>query len=77
MTYKPVTILHGCGAVWHNNRWAHCARCHRTFTSDTAADRHRTTTQAGTVCRDPATLGMVQREDHAWRLNGESFWETR
>jgi hypothetical protein len=56
---------HGCGAWWTGNRTAHCggSKCHRTFSSMTAFDRHqRSRTEGGVECLDPASVGLVAAE---------------
>jgi len=56
---------HACGAWWTGNRTAHCGgpKCHRTFSSMTAFDRHqRTRPEGGVECLDPATAGLVPVE---------------
>lgn len=40
----------GCGAEWVGLKLAHCATCHRTFTSVDAFDRHRIGSQAARRC---------------------------
>lgn len=51
-----------CHAGWRGTRAAHCPMCHRTFTSDTAAQRHKRTDGGHLSCSDPATL-TVKAED--------------
>ncbi|MEV6679460.1 hypothetical protein AB0N09_21785 [Streptomyces erythrochromogenes] len=51
-----------CGAWWSGLSRAHCpaAGCHRTFSSDTAADRHRRGRFGiDRRCIDPAEAGLV------------------
>lgn len=64
MTEKPSSsaIVCSCGAWWTGLSRAHCAAagCHRTFSCDSAADKHR----AGKYgvdrrCIDPGTVGLV------------------
>lgn len=43
-------------------RISHCSACHRTFSGPSSFDAHQT----GRGCRDPETLGMVER-DHVWK----------
>lgn len=53
---------HGkCGAWWTGHSRQHCAApgCCRTFSSETAAERHRKTVDGRRVCVDPATVGLV------------------
>ena len=50
-----------CDAEWSGQRAAHCTGCHRTFSSDSAADRHFVSAvDAG--CHDPATLRNKKEE---------------
>lgn len=51
-----------CHAEWRGTRAAHCPMCHRTFTSDTAAQRHKRTDGGHLTFSDPATL-TVEAED--------------
>lgn len=63
----PGTITHGaCGKSWTGARRAHCPACHRTFSGDSAADRHRVG-QFGVDrrCADPAEVGLV-RSQQPW-----------
>lgn len=53
---------HACGTWWTGNRTAHCggSKCHQTFSSMTAFDRHqRSRTEGGVECLDPASVGLV------------------
>ncbi|MDR3082426.1 MAG: hypothetical protein LBV60_16120 [Streptomyces sp.] len=57
-------IVHSCGSWWTGTRRVHCpaAGCHLTFSSETAANKHR----AGVFgvdrrCIDPAEAGLVAR----------------
>lgn len=45
-----------CGREWTAKQEAHCAGCHRHFSSDSAFDAHISVDQAGSVHHDPATL---------------------
>lgn len=49
---------HGCGAVWSNASWAHCAGCHRTFVGVGSFDAHRVWVGGGRVCVDPVVAGF-------------------
>jgi hypothetical protein len=54
-------IVHGaCGQWWTGLSRSHCPACHRTFSGETAANRHRSG-KHGTDrrCVDPATVGLV------------------
>lgn len=49
-----------CGAKWTGSRRAHCPSCHRTFSVDSAADKHRQGRHGiDRHCVDPATVGLV------------------
>lgn len=55
-------ITHICGAWWTGRSRAHCSAdgCHRTFSCDSAAERHRRGSyEAGRRCVDPSTVGLV------------------
>jgi hypothetical protein len=52
-------IRHGCGRWWTGARVAHCGGCHAHFSGTTAFDQHQRGTQPGTLCRDPAEVGLV------------------
>jgi hypothetical protein len=56
----------GCGQRWYGIDRAHCATCHRTFTTVDFFDRHRVDQE----CRNPASLGMIK---HA----KSGVWEPR
>jgi hypothetical protein len=60
----PAAITHpACGNWWTGLTRAHCPACHRTFSSDSAADKHRTGKfEADRHCADPATVGLVARD---------------
>lgn len=51
--YSPPGLYHcdECHATWRGLSTSHCARCHHTFTSDTAFDLHL----KGDSCKDPAS----------------------
>jgi len=51
---------HSCGAWWTGLTRSHCPACHRTFSTDGAANKHRIG-KFGTDrrCADPATVGLV------------------
>lgn len=46
----------GCDRNWTGIAEAHCAACHRHFTTTTAFDKHRQGTDDNRYCADPATL---------------------
>ncbi|MFF4403660.1 hypothetical protein [Streptomyces sp. NPDC001404] len=49
-----------CGHWWTGLGRSHCPACCRTFSCDSAADRHRKGPfGAGRHCVDPATVGLV------------------
>jgi hypothetical protein len=49
-----------CGAWWTGLTRSHCPACHRTFSVDSAADRHRKGAFGkDRRCVDPATVGLV------------------
>jgi hypothetical protein len=62
----PTAIRHGsCGQWWTGTNRSHCPACHRTFSGDSAAEKHR----AGSFgpggdrrCLDPATIGLIARQ---------------
>ena len=55
-------ITCSCGEWWTGLGRAHCATpgCHRTFSTDSAADKHRIGKfGVDRRCTDPATVGLV------------------
>lgn len=77
---------HGeCGARWTGLRTSHCGACHRTFGSDSGAEKHRKGKPGiDRHCVDPATVGLVPRETAygtVWRYPSPvataPHWETR
>ena len=49
-----------CGSWWTGLGRAHCAACCRTFSCDSAADKHRVGKfGVDRRCVDPATVGLV------------------
>lgn len=60
----PAAIQHPeCGAWWTGLSRAHCPDCHRTFSVDSAADKHRVGKFGiDRRCVDPATVGLVAVE---------------
>lgn len=60
------SFRHGaCGSTWTGLSRAHCgaANCHRTFSCDSAADRHRVGIPGvDRRCVDPASVGLVARQ---------------
>lgn len=59
----------GCQKSWHGTTASHCRECHRTFSCDSAGDRHRVGpyTPEGRVCRPPASIGLVEDERGVWK----------
>jgi hypothetical protein len=67
-TSGELIICYDCGREWTEAGDAHCAACHRHFSSDSAFDKHQTIDHrpcnghpnsrcvARSVCRDPAAL---------------------
>lgn len=57
-------IVHGeCGQWWTGASRVHCAGCHQTFSSESAADKHRTGRYGGDRrCVSPLDAGLVARE---------------
>lgn len=57
-------IVHGeCGQWWTGPTRAHCGACHRTFSCDSAAEKHRVGTfGVDRRCVDPATVGLIARQ---------------
>ncbi|MFE6785154.1 hypothetical protein ACFVFF_23145 [Streptomyces sp. NPDC057680] len=49
-----------CGQWWTGHTRSHCPVCHRTFSVDSAADKHRKGAYGGgRHCVDPQTVGLV------------------
>ncbi len=49
-----------CGGYWTGLSRAHCAACCRTFSCDSAADKHRKGPHGPERhCADPATVGLI------------------
>ncbi|MEU0665730.1 hypothetical protein ABZ508_26590 [Streptomyces lavendulocolor] len=49
-----------CGQWWTGGTRAHCPACCRTFSTDSAADKHRRGAHGkDRHCVDPATVGLV------------------
>jgi hypothetical protein len=51
-----------CPARWAGSNTAHCASCHRTFSSPSAFDDHRIRNTVAGGCIDPAKAGMVEHQ---------------
>lgn len=60
---RPLNAIScSCGAWWTGLTRAHCAApgCHRTFSVDSAADKHRKGAHGiDRHCVDPASVGLV------------------
>jgi hypothetical protein len=53
-------ITHTCGAWWTGTGRSHCPACCRTFSCDSAADKHRIGKFGiDRRCTDPAEVGLV------------------
>lgn len=75
-------ISHGeCGNTWTGLRRAHCPACHRTFNSDSAAEKHRVGRPGvNRRCVDPASVGLVPVEQPwgtCWQAPGTDLRFTR
>lgn len=59
-------IRHGaCNSWWTGINRAHCPACCRTFSGDSAAEKHRVGTfgpDGDRHCVDPATVGLIPRD---------------
>lgn len=58
----PPVCCTRCGARANGRAYAHCAKCHETFSGVTGFDRHR----RGGECLDPATIGMIRTTRFGW-----------
>jgi len=58
VTSGTVATCGRCAARWTAARAAHCAGCHRTFSTVGGFDRHR----RGGACLDPTTVGLELRD---------------
>lgn len=63
----------GCDTVWHRIDTAHCGACHRTFSSVTWFDAHRSQDGEHGTCLDPVTVlthdgrpRMFLRDNGVW-----------
>ena len=67
-------ISHSCGARWSGTAKAHCAGCHRTFSTNGVFDRHR----RNLSCLDPDTAtkkdGTEVFHPRTDRTTGETIW---
>ena len=73
----------GCGkcvARWGGQSTSHCSGCHRTFSSLSAFDKHRTGShpEEKRACLDPnaAGLALLGRRYECWGFEGDGndFW---
>jgi hypothetical protein len=56
-------ITHTCGAWWTGTGRSHCPACHRTFSCDSAAEKHRVGRFGiDRRCADPAEVGLAAKE---------------
>jgi hypothetical protein len=56
----------GCDSFWTGLNSGHCSACHRSFTSVSAFDKHRSGSHTDRrYCLDPATVGLVPA-DKPW-----------
>jgi hypothetical protein len=53
-----------CHRTWTSKRQHHCTACHRHFGGLTAFDAHQTDSEP-VVCKDPASVGLIDR-DGVW-----------
>ena len=72
--YGIWTGCDGCQAVWRmsQERFCHCAECHRSFASDTAFDAHRVGPYEPVglrTCQDP-DLRRFEVRDGIWHWRG-------
>lgn len=61
----PVNAIRhpACGQWWTGLTRAHCPACCRTFSTDTAADKHRIGKHGvDRRCVDPAEVGLVAKD---------------
>lgn len=69
-----------CGGWWSGLSRAHCPACCRTFSCDSAADKHRQGRHGiDRRCVDPATVGLVAVDKpygQLWQNPGGQAWFT-
>jgi hypothetical protein len=74
----------GCESRWSGAVIAHCSTCHRTFTSPSGFDRHRSRKYDDSSgkrvmvrdygqCYDPADDGMVQNDRGQWGMPNDGY----
>jgi hypothetical protein len=68
-----------CGEEWTGLAVAHCPTCHRTFTTVSAFDKHRTGSHTDDTrhCLDPATAGLIKVTRPTWTGWGHPGQDTR
>lgn len=73
----PRRGAHHCGrcpARWSGSNIAHCAECHRTFTTVANFDRHRAGSKDRAFdqgeCSDPSERGLVLNDRGQWAAPG-------
>ncbi len=69
-----MTICRHCDTTWTGLRIAHCAKCHRTFTTPANFDKHRAGSRTLSVvageCHDPSLNGLVENDRGQWAAPG-------
>ena len=82
-----MTRCRHCGTTWTGLRLAHCAECHRTFSSVSTFDKHRARKQSGSKgekrvilreygqCYDPADDSMVQNDRGHWAMPNDGAYD--
>ena len=79
-TRLPYTAIRHpqCGGWWTGLSRAHCPACCRTFSCDSAADKHRKGAHGiDRHCVDPATVGLVAVQKpygQLWQNPGGDDW---
>lgn len=60
MTERSLPFRCKCGARWNGLKTAHCGArgCHKTFTTVSSFDLHRSGTQQSRVCVEPEKVGL-------------------
>ena len=64
---------HDCGATYSGTGGGHCRECHRTFTSDSAADAHRKGPYTDRYCIDPDNDYTQTGKKVPWRLTAHGW----
>lgn len=71
---SEIASCSGCDATWTAAAAAHCAACHRTFSSVSLFDRHRSISGEHGTCHDPAAMTgrngepICEFRDGMWRF---------